>query len=104
MRRQATRLIIPAKKLLFSATRIDSGLGGSVKCLYFRGDAAVRGRPPDQLGKSRTRIPRGGDSLILECRLCSGTSYQKSKVCAASLKDDEMRVEFACAIIKRERI
>ena len=39
MRRQATRLIIPAKKLLFSATRIDSGLGGSVKCLYFRGDA-----------------------------------------------------------------
>ena len=35
---RAARLIIRAKKLLFSANRAE--LGGSVKRLYFRGDAA----------------------------------------------------------------
>src|SRR6516165_7631010 len=39
-RRQAARLIILAKQLLFRVNRIDSGLAGSVKRLYFRGDAA----------------------------------------------------------------
>jgi hypothetical protein len=35
---RAARLIIRAKKLLFNANRTDSGLAGSVKRLYFRGE------------------------------------------------------------------